>query len=111
MRGVQVAGQGYLALYFEEDELQGADPHAGLERGRGEGHAQPPAARAVPAAAPLGPGRPPQAAHAARARARPLRLRHRHHSRGARSAVARNRMTSSASSANIYLALFQLLSL
>lgn len=89
MRGVQVAGQGYLALHFEEDELQGADPHAGLERGGGEGHAQPPTARAVPAAAPRRARRRAQAA-----RARPLRLRHRHHARGARLAVARNRMTS-----------------
>lgn len=41
-----------MAVYVEEDELQGADPHAGLERGGGEGDAQPPAARAVPAHAP-----------------------------------------------------------
>lgn len=36
-----------MAMYVEEDELQGEDPHAGPERSGGEGHAQSPTARGV----------------------------------------------------------------
>lgn len=53
-------------MHVQEDKLQGADSHAGLECGGGEGDAQPPAARAVPARAAR---RRAQAAGRARARA------------------------------------------
>lgn len=38
-----------MAVYFQEDELQSKDTYVGLQRGRSEGHAQPPAARSLPA--------------------------------------------------------------
>lgn len=54
LRGVQVKGQGNMAVHVEENELQGQDPHAGPKRGGGEGYAQSPAARAVPPGAQAG---------------------------------------------------------
>lgn len=58
LRGVQAAGQGDMALHIEENKLQGSDTHAGVQRGGGEGNAQPPAARRGAAGAPPGPQGP-----------------------------------------------------
>lgn len=47
-----------MALHIEENKLQGSDTHAGVQRGGGEGNAQPPAARRGAAGAPPGPQGP-----------------------------------------------------